>query len=195
MELRTAYDATLEGWVRALALKDDETEEHTRRVTEMTVRLARYMQYPDADIVHIQRGALLHDMGKIGIPDSILLKDGPLTDEEWEIMKLHPVYARDFLSSIEYLEPAIDIPNCHHEKWDGTGYPQGLTGEEIPLAARMFAVVDVWDALSSDRPYRKAWPRDKVMAYLREQAGKHFDPAVVEAFVMMMEAELVFPVA
>ncbi|MBC8503507.1 MAG: PAS domain S-box protein [Chloroflexi bacterium] len=187
-ELLIAYDATLEGWARALALKDDETEEHTRRVTEMSVRLARHIKVPEKELAHIRRGALLHDMGKIGIPDSILLKEGPLDDEEWEVMKLHPVYARNFLKPINYLKPAIDIPYSHHEKWDGSGYPQGLKGEQIPLAARVFAVIDVWDALSSDRPYRDAWPQEKVIAYLQEQSGKHLDPSVVDAFLAMMNS-------
>ncbi|MEW6718352.1 MAG: HD-GYP domain-containing protein, partial [Chloroflexota bacterium] len=133
--------------------------------------------------VHVRRGALLHDMGKLGIPDTILLKPGPLTEKEWEIMHQHPVYAYELLAPIPYLRPALDIPYCHHENWDGSGYPRKLKGEQIPLVARIFAVVDVWDALRSDRPYRKAWPEEKALAYIQEQAGKHFDPQVVEAFL------------
>jgi putative nucleotidyltransferase with HDIG domain len=183
LELAHAYDNTLEGWSRALDLRDKETEGHTQRVTEMTIKLARYMGMSDADLVHVRRGALLHDIGKMGIPDSILLKPGPLTDEEWEIMRLHPVYAFELLSPISFLKPSLDIPYCHHEKWDGTGYPRKLKGEQIPLSARIFAIVDVWDALRSDRPYRKARPKEMVYAYVREQSGKHFDPQVVEAFL------------
>ncbi|MFZ5650557.1 MAG: GAF domain-containing protein [Bacillota bacterium] len=185
IELTMAYDATIEGLSYALDLRDKETDGHSKRVTEMTVRLARTMGTSEAELVHMRRGALLHDIGKMGIPDHILLKPGPLTDEEWEIMRLHPVYAFEMLSPIEHLRPALDIPYCHHEKWDGTGYPRGLKGEQIPLAARIFAVVDVWDALHSDRPYRPAWPEDKVREYIREQAGKHFDPKVVKVFLEM----------
>ncbi len=183
VELASAYDNTLEGWSRALDLRDKETEGHTRRVTEMTVKLARYMGVPEPEILQIRRGSLLHDIGKMGIPDAILLKPGPLTPAEWEIMRLHPVYAYQLISPISFLHPALDIPYCHHEKWDGTGYPRGLKAEEIPLAARIFAIVDVWDALRSDRPYRSARSRDMVYAYLREQSDKHFDPQVVSAFL------------
>jgi len=185
VSLNVAYDATLEGWGRALELRDKETEGHTRRVTDLTLRLARVIGMSDSDIVHMRRGALLHDIGKMGVPDSILHKPGPLTPEEWAIMKLHPQLAYGLLSPIEYLRPALDIPYCHHEKWDGSGYPHGLSGEQIPLAARVFAVVDVWDALSSDRPYRKAWPEAKVLEHIRKQRGKHFDPQVVDAFLDM----------
>ncbi|MBI2247826.1 MAG: HD domain-containing protein [Armatimonadetes bacterium] len=184
-ELMLAYDTTLEGWSKALDLRDKETEGHTLRVTEMTLRLARAMGMNEAELVHVRRGALLHDIGKMGIPDSILLKPGALTDEEWVIMRKHPVYAYELLSPISYLRPALDIPYAHHEKWDGSGYPRGLKGEPIPLAARIFAVIDVWDALTSDRPYRKAWPEAKARAHIREQAGKHFDPRVVEAFLAL----------
>lgn len=191
VELTLAYDATIEGWSYALDLRDKETEGHSLRVTEMTLRLARAMGMSDAELVHVRRGALLHDIGKMGVPDQILLKPGPLTEEEWEIMSKHPVYAYEMLSPIAYLRPALDIPYCHHEKWDGTGYPRGLKGEQIPLVARIFAVVDVWDALSSDRPYRPAWPEDKVFEYIREQAGKHFDPKVVEVFLEIIDSEQV----
>ncbi|RME07973.1 MAG: GAF domain-containing protein, partial [Anaerolineae bacterium] len=188
-ELMMAYDATVEGWGKALELRDEETENHTRRVTELTVRLARWMGVEKDQIVHIRRGALLHDIGKLGVPDAILNKAGPLNEEEWEIMRRHPLLARDLIAPIAFLRPALDIPYSHHEKWDGSGYPQGLKGEEIPLAARIFAVVDVWDALNSDRPYRKAWPRERIVQLIREEAGRHFDPRVAEAFLAMLEAE------
>jgi HD-GYP domain-containing protein (c-di-GMP phosphodiesterase class II) len=156
-ELALAYDATIEGWSHALDLRDKETEGHTQHVTEMTVQFARTFGLGEAELVQVRWGALLHDMGKMGVPDGILLKPGPLTDKEWIIMKKHPDFAYEMLSPIRYLRQALDIPYCHHEKWDGNGYPRGLKGEQIPLAARVFAVVDVWDALLSDRPYRKAW--------------------------------------
>lgn len=183
LELKVAYDNTLEGWVRALDLRDKETEGHTQRVTDLTVRLARSMGVPEADLTHVYRGALLHDIGKMAIPDAVLLKPGPLTPEERKIIEQHPIYAYEFLSSIPYLRPALDIPYCHHEKWDGTGYPRGLKGEQIPQVTRIFAVVDVWDALRSDRPYRKGWPEDKVRQYIRQQAGQHFDPRMSEVFL------------
>ena len=184
-DLTMAYDTTLEGWSKALDLRDKETEFHTLRVTKLTVQLARTLHIGDHDLIHIRRGALLHDIGKMGIPDSILLKPGPLTDEEWVVMKKHPTYAYELLSPIHYLRLALDIPYCHHEKWDGGGYPRGLKGEEIPVASRVFAVIDVYDALTSDRPYRRAWPKEKALAHIREQAGKHFDPAVVAKFLEM----------
>ncbi|MCX7851587.1 MAG: HD domain-containing protein, partial [Caldilineales bacterium] len=187
MELVMAYDATIEGWARALDLRDRETEDHTRRVTEMTLALARAMGMPEAELVHVRRGALLHDIGKMAIPDTVLLKPGPLTEEEWAIMRRHPEYALDLLSPILYLRPALDIPYCHHERWDGRGYPRGLKGEEIPLAARLFAVADVFDALTSDRPYRPAWSRQEALDYIRHQAGRQFDPKVVAVFLEMME--------
>ncbi len=182
LELILAYDNTLEGWSRALELRDMETEGHSQRVTELTLKLAQAVGIGAEDLVHVRRGALLHDIGKMGIPDSILHKPGPLTEAEWEVMRCHPTYAHQFLSQIDYLQPALDIPYSHHEKWDGSGYPQGLQGEQIPLAARVFAIIDVYDALRSDRPYRKAWPQEKVLTYIKEQAGSHFDPQVVTAF-------------
>ncbi len=190
VELVQAYDATLEGWSRALELRDLETSGHSLRVTEITVRIASAMGISEQELVHVRRGTLLHDIGKMGIPDAILLKPGPLTEEEWEIMRKHPVYAFELLSPIPFLRPALDIPYCHHERWDGSGYPRGLKGEEIPLAARIFAVVDVWDALRSPRPYREAWPEDKVRQYLRRQAGKQLDPRVVEKFLAMIDGLL-----
>lgn len=180
--LREAYDTTLEGWGRVLDLRDGETEGHSQRVAHMTVRLALELGIKGEELLQIRRGALLHDIGKIAIPDRILLKPDKLTSEEWEPMRQHPVYAYETLFSIPYLRPALDIPYCHHERWDGSGYPRGLREEKIPVAARIFAVVDVWDALTSDRPYRKAWPEQKVIEYLHSQSGKKFDPRVVEAF-------------
>jgi len=185
-DLLQAYDKTIEGWSRAMDLRDHETEGHTQRVTELTTFLAHKFGLNDAQIVQIRRGALLHDMGKMGIPDSILLKPGPLSEEEWVIMKQHPRMAFDMLSPIEFLGPALDIPYCHHEKWDGTGYPRGLKGGQIPIAARLFAVVDVWDALRSDRPYRKAWEKEKVLEYIKSLSTKQFDPKVVKLFLHLM---------
>ena len=188
-ELAMAYEATIEGWSRAMDLRDKETEGHTQRVTEMTTKLAWTMGMSNEQIGHIRHGALLHDMGKLGVPDSILFKAGNLTDEECVIMHKHPQFAYDLLSSIEYLRPALDIPHYHHEKWDGTGYPQGLKGEQIPLSARLFAVVDVWDALRSDRPYRASWTHEKALEYIRAQEGTHFDPKAVELFMQVMSEE------
>lgn len=187
MNLLFAYDTTIEGWSKALDLRDKETEGHTLRVTKMTVTFARDAGIPESEIVHIRRGALLHDMGKMGIPDAILLKPDKLTDDEWVIMRKHPVFAYELLYPIEYLRPALSIPYSHHEKWDGTGYPQGLKGEQIPLPARLFAIVDVWDALSNDRPYRKAWSQEK--QHIREQAGTHFDPQAVELFLQILSRD------
>jgi putative two-component system response regulator len=181
-QLLFAYEATIEGWSRALDLRDKETEGHSQRVTKLTVELGAKFGMNEEQLLHIRRGALLHDIGKLGVPDSILHKTGLLSDDEWVVMHKHPQFAYDMLHSVEYLRPALDIPYCHHEKWDGSGYPRGLKGEEIPLAARIFAIVDVWDALHSDRPYRPAWDREKIFSYLREQSGKHFDPKVVELF-------------
>jgi putative nucleotidyltransferase with HDIG domain len=182
-ELMQAYDATIEGWSRALDLRDKETEGHTLRVTEMTLILAHKFNFTDEELQHIRWGALLHDIGKLGVPDSILLKPGTLTEEEWVSMKKHPTFAYEMLLPIHYLQPALDIPYCHHEKWDGTGYPRALKGEAIPLAARLFAIVDVWDALTNDRPYRAAWTREEATQYIIDQSEKHFDPKVVELFL------------
>lgn len=184
-ELQEAYQATLEGWVQALDMRDKETEGHTQRVTILTERLARSMGVEGAALINIIRGALLHDIGKMAIPDGILLKPGKLTDDERALIEKHPQYAYDMLKRIDFLLPAIDIPYCHHEKWDGTGYPRGLKGEEIPFAARIFPVVDVWDALISDRPYRKGYPQTEVRERIKADSGKHFDPRVVEAFLAL----------
>jgi predicted ATPase/GAF domain-containing protein len=181
-DLAHAYDATLEGWVRMLDLRDNETEGHSQRVTQMSVRLAHAYGLSDDDLVHVRRGALLHDIGKMAIPDAILHKPGPLAPDEWKLMQQHPTYAYALLQPIAFLRPALDIPHYHHEKWDGSGYPHGLRGKAIPPLARLFAVADVWDALCSDRPYRHAWSVDRVCAYLREQAGHHFDPHVIDLF-------------
>jgi len=183
VELVIAYDSTIESWGKALNLRDRETEDHTQRVTEMTLRLLRIYGMNEKELVHVRRGALLHDIGKMGVPDSILMKKGPLTPEEEEIMHKHSLHAFDILMPIAYLRPALDIPYCHHEKWDGSGYPRGLKGEQIPLAARIFALADIWDALISERRYHKAWPREKVVEYIRSHAGTHFDPNLVELFL------------
>ncbi len=185
--LNQAYDATIEGWSRALDLRDHETEGHSRRVMEMTLRLAREIGMTEQELVHVRRGALLHDIGKMGVPDSILLKPGPLDSDEWVTMRRHPVLAREMLQPITFLQTALDIPGGHHEKWDGSGYPCGLAGEDIPLAARLFAIVDVWDALRSDRPYREAWTEERVLDHLCSLSGSHFDPMIVGAFMALME--------
>ncbi len=184
-ELEIAYQATLEGWVRALDLRDKETEGHTKRVTALTQRLAQTMGVDDDALVHITRGALLHDIGKMAIPDGILLKPGSLTVEERELIQQHPIYAFEMLKPIKFLHPALDIPYCHHEKWDGSGYPRGLKGVAIPFAARIFSIIDVWDALVSDRPYRKGIKPTEVKKSIREQSGLHFDPQVVDMFLKM----------
>jgi len=189
-KLQEAYDATIESWGKVLELRDKETEGHTKRVTELTLMLAIMFGIKEEEITHIKRGAILHDIGKLSIPDAILLKPGKLTEKEWEVMKKHPEIAYKVLSSIEYLRPALDIPYYHHEKWDGTGYPLGLRGKEIPLSARIFAIVDVWDALTSDRPYRPAWSKEEAIEYIKEQSGKHFDPKVVKVFLEVISRYL-----
>jgi putative nucleotidyltransferase with HDIG domain len=185
-ELTLAYDTTIESWSQALYFRDQETEDHTRRVTDMTMKLARRLGLPDADLVHIRRGSILHDIGKVAIPDSILFKPGPLTEEEWTVMRRHTVIAADILSPIRYLAPALPIPRWHHEKWDGSGYPDGLAGESIPLFARIFAFADVYDALTSDRPYRSAWDQAEALAYIADQSGRHFDPSITPVFIDML---------
>jgi putative nucleotidyltransferase with HDIG domain len=189
MDLSVAYETTLEGWARTLELKDRETEGHSQRVVDLTMRLCKKLGVSDDDLEHVRRGALLHDIGKMGVPDSILLKPGALNDEEWKVMKMHPIFAKEMLLSIPFLKPATDIPYCHHEKWDGSGYPQGIKGEEIPLPARIFAIVDVWDALRSERPYRPAWSDEKAIEEIKRCKGTHFDPVVVEAFLDLLNIE------
>lgn len=191
VELTLAYDTTLEGWSKALDMRDRETEGHTLRVTELTVQIAQQMGIPEDDIIHLRRGSLLHDIGKMGIPDSILLKPGPLDDEEWKVMRNHSSLAYNLLYPITYLRPALNIPLYHHEKFDGSGYPDGLKGEQIPIAARIFAIVDVWDALTSDRPYRSAWSSKKTLNHINNQSGTHFDPRVVEIFLNLIKGELI----
>ena len=176
-------DLKIEGWSESLCLRTKETEEHTLRVAEMTVTLARMAVTPESEITYVRYGALLHDIGKIGIPDAILLKPGRLSSDEWDVMRKYPDYAYDLIYPVEYLRPCLPIPYSHHEKWDGTGYPQGLKGEEIPLPARLFAIIDVWQTLSSDRVYREAWPEEKVIDYIQQQSGTYFDPEAVELFL------------
>jgi HD-GYP domain-containing protein (c-di-GMP phosphodiesterase class II) len=188
-ELTEAYDTTLEGWAKALELRDRETEGHTRRVTELTLHLARYIGMSEPELVNIHRGGLLHDIGKMGVPDHILKKTGALTDSEWVEMRKHPQHAYNMLAPIAYLRGALDIPYCHHEHWDGSGYPRGLKGDQIPIAARIFSVVDIWDALISDRTYRKAWPQHKVVQYLKDNAGQILDPIAVQKFLEMIGEE------
>jgi putative nucleotidyltransferase with HDIG domain len=186
-DLTLAYNATIEGWSHALDLRDKETEGHTRRVTEMAVKLAISFGLSEVELEQVRWGALLHDIGKMGVPDAILHSPNPLTDDEWLIMRKHTIFAYEMLSPIRYLRLALDIPYCHHEKWDGSGYPNGLKGAQIPLVARIFAVVDVWDALISDRPYHAAWTKDKAREYIHASAGMHFDPQVVDMFMQFQK--------
>lgn len=186
-ELESAYDKTLALWAQVMDRRDGEAEGHSQRVADLTVRLAKTLNVPDEMHKHIWRGALLHDIGKVGVPDEILNKPGQLTDEEWDVVRTHPTLAFELLQGVLFLRPALDIPYCHHEKWDGSGYPRRLKGEEIPVAARIFAVVDVWDALRSDRPFRKAWSVEKARDYIMQQVGQHFDPRVVAAFVITID--------
>ena len=183
--LKSAYNSTLEGWARALEIRDKETEGHSRRVTELSMRLAQACGLRGNDLEYFYRGALLHDIGKMTLPDAILSKHTDLSQDEWQLMRTHPRVAQDLLSSISFLKPSLDIPAYHHEWWNGAGYPFGLKGEQIPLAARIFAVADVWDALLSDRPYRKAWSQEQVVAHLKQKSGVQFDPSIVERFFAM----------
>jgi PAS domain S-box-containing protein/putative nucleotidyltransferase with HDIG domain len=186
-DLLEAYDTTLKGWAKALELRDKETQDHSQRVTELTVTLARAMGVAEKDLIHFRRGAILHDIGKMGIPDEILRKRGPLTETEKSVVRQHPIHGYELLSPIPYLDKALDIPYCHHERWDGTGYPRGLKGEEIPLAARVFTVIDVWDALLSERPYSKAWSKKDTIQYLKDESGKIFDPECISLFLELVE--------
>lgn len=186
-DLNQAYDATLEGWSRLLDMRDHLTDSHTHRVAKLAVALARRMGIPESEMVNIRRGAFLHDIGKIGIPDAILQKPDELSETELAIIKTHPEKAYEILSHIDHLKNALDIPYCHHEKWDGSGYPRNLKGKEIPIAARIFAVVDVYDAITSDRPYREVWNKDKALKHIQSESGKYFDPEVVEAFIEMIK--------
>jgi putative nucleotidyltransferase with HDIG domain len=188
-QLFAAYESTIEGWSHALDLRDKETEGHTQRVTEMTLKLARVAGVTEEELVHVRRGALLHDIGKMGVPDHILLKPDKLTDEEWVAMRKHPTFAYELLLPIAYLRNALDIPYCHHEKWDGSGYPRRLKGEQIPFSARLFAIIDVWDALRSYRPYRQRWTKEKVIEHIKSLSGTHFEPKVVELFLNMVNED------
>jgi HD-GYP domain-containing protein (c-di-GMP phosphodiesterase class II) len=192
-EINSGVTITLEGWANSIERRSQEADGHTNRTTELTIELAKRLGVPDNQLVHIRRGAILHDIGKMGVPESILNKQGKLSEEEWQIMRSHPKYAFDLLSPIEYLRPALDIPYCHHERWDGSGFPRGLKGEEIPLAARIFTVVDVWDALRTDRPYRSSWSIQKTLEYINESSGKSFDPMVAKAFIKMIQVKFALP--
>lgn len=191
IELNLAYDATIEGLSRALDLRDKETEEHTRRVTDITLKLAAALGVPETDLIHIRRGAILHDIGKVAIPDQILFKPGPLAEDEWKIMRRHPDIAVQLLSPVTYLTPALDIPHWHHEKWDGTGYPDQLAGERIPFSARLFAFADVYDALTSNRPYRSAWRKQDAIQYIQEHSGRHFDPKITPTFMELVNSRVI----
>lgn len=181
-----AYDETLQGWAMALELREQETAGHCQRVVDLSLQLAKATHYPVKDLIHLRRGALLHDIGKMGIPDNVLLKPGPLTDTEWGIMRQHPILGLQMLRGVEYLRPALDIPHYHHEKWNGSGYPCKLAQEAIPLAARIFTIIDVWDALTNDRVYRRAWPMEQAREYIDAQAGIQFDPALVKIFLQII---------
>jgi len=183
VDLINSYEQTMRGWVRVMDMRHKETRDHTDRVTKMTVELARLAGIPEENLENIERGARLHDIGKIGIPDEILIKPGKLTEQEWMLMKQHPVIAQELVSSIDFLEACGDIPYCHHEKWDGSGYPRRLKGREIPIAARIFAVVDVWDALSFKRVYKEIWLEEEVLDHIESEAGAHFDPEIVPLFL------------
>jgi putative nucleotidyltransferase with HDIG domain len=191
IELNLAYDATIEGLSRALDLRDKETEEHTRRVTDITLKLASALGVAESEMIHLRRGAILHDIGKVAIPDQILFKPGPLAEEEWRVMRKHPDIAVQLLSPVTYLAPALDIPHWHHEKWDGSGYPDRLEGEHIPFSARLFAFADVYDALTSNRPYRAAWQKQEAIQYISEQSGRHFDPKITPTFMELVNSRAI----
>lgn len=188
-ELQVAYDATIDGWMRALGLRDRETEGHSYRTAELSLAFARELGVENNDLIHLRRGALLHDIGKIGIPDAILNKPGALTEPEWELMKQHPGFGFEILSPIVFLQPAAEIAHCHHENWDGSGYPQGLKAEKIPRFARIVSVCNVWNALVSDQPYRRAWMQKDALSYIEDASGKQFDPEVVDTFVRFITHE------
>ncbi|HEX9014223.1 MAG TPA: HD-GYP domain-containing protein, partial [Anaerolineaceae bacterium] len=185
--LTAAFDTTLEGWSRALELRDSSAEGHTQRVSEMSQRLGKAAGMSQTELEHLRRGALLHDIGKTSVSDAILKKPGPLNAEEWAAIRRHPQLAHDLLAPVPLLNSALAVPTGHHERWDGSGYPRGLVGEQIPLAARVFALADVWDALTHGRPYRRAWSPEKALEYIRGEAGRHFDPRLVELFLMLVE--------
>ena len=185
-ELSRTYDLTLEAWAQVLEYRDRETAGHSSRLVELGTRLAEAIKCSEEEIKHLQRGALLHDIGKLAIPDSVLLKPAKLDDEELEIIKKHPAYGKEMLSGVPFLEASIPVVYCHHEHWNGKGYPQGLEGEQIPLLARIFSIVDCWDALNSDRPYRLAWPRDEIISYIKNNAGIIYDPNIVEKFLQII---------
>jgi len=187
INLSLAFDEMLEAWSRALELHEGESAGHGKRVAEFAVRVGRKMEISEDDLIDVRRGSLLHDLGKIGIPDSILHKPSPLTDEEWDIIRRHPLTAHELLSPIQFFHRALEVPYCQYERWDGTGYPRGIVGKEIPLSARVLAVAHVWDVLRLNRPYRPAWPEDWARAHIRDRAGKHFDPKVVEAFFQVLD--------
>lgn len=185
-ELMENYDLTLEAWAKVLEYRDKETEGHSRRLVELSSRLAQAVGLSAEEITYLKRGALVHDIGKLAIPDEILLKPGALNDAERKMLQKHPVYAKQMLVQISFLQPSLAVAYSHHERWDGLGYPEGLKGEEIPLSARIFAVVDQWDALTSDRPYRRAWAREDVITYLQENAGKIYDPEIINVFLTII---------
>ncbi|NSW53032.1 MAG: response regulator [Anaerolineae bacterium] len=192
-ELQTAYDATIKGWARALELRDQETQGHSQRVVAMSIHLAQLSGITESEkLNNLRRGAILHDVGKMGVPDHILLKAGPLTPQEWDVMRLHTIYGYDMLKPIEYLRPALDVVLYHHERWDGTGYPEGLSGENIPLPARVFAVGDVWDALRHSRPYKAPWLREKVISYIQSESGRGFDPKIVDTFLKAIQDDVIW---
>ncbi len=188
-ELRKNYDLSLDAWAKVLEFRDNETEGHSRRLVELSTQLARALNLSEEEITYIRRGALLHDIGKLAIPDNILLKPGPLDAGERKIMEEHPVIAKQMLVQVSFLQPSIDLVYSHHERWDGKGYPEGLMGEKIPLSARIFTIVDQWDALRSDRPYRKAWPVEKVLAYIRDNVGVVYDPDLIEVFLTLVDSK------